>query len=238
MNVTAVGCPQTVHFPIDLMFILDRSGSMDDDCPGGNADPGETPCKINDAKNAAKFFVDLMNNVSDRSGLSSFNNTATLNQGLTSNQATVKTAIDSLKALGTTAIGSGINVANNELINNGRTNVSWVEILLTNGQENQGSDPIARANEAAAAGIVIYTIALGSGANAALLQQIASITGGKYYFAPNGTVLQQIYLNISQEVLSIAGKNVVVKDVIPSYANYAGGLTANPADYASYTSRS
>ncbi len=234
LNVTGVGCPQTSHLPIDLMLVFDRTGSMDDDCPGG-VEANTSPCKIHEAKVAAKFFIGLLNPSLDRSGLVSFNNTATLNQVLTYNQTTVQSAIDTLKALGQTAIGSGINTANNELTSHGRNGTARVEILLSDGNENLGSNPINRANEAKAAGIVIYTIGLGASVDASLLQQIASITGGKYYFAANGTVLQQIYQSISQEIfLNIGGKNVVVKDVIPSYANYAGGLTSNPPDNCSY----
>jgi hypothetical protein len=235
LNVTGVGCPQTIHFPVDAMIVFDRTGSMDDDCPGG-VEANTSPCKIHDAKVAAKFFVGLLNPSSDRSGLVSFNNTATLNQGLTYNQTAVQSAIDTLKALGQTAIGGGISAANNELTSHGRNNSVWIEILVTDGNENLGSDPVSRANEAKAAGIVIYTIGIGADADQSLLQQIATITGGKFYYAPNGTVLQQIYQNISQEILNIAGKNVVVKDVIPSYANYLDALTSTPTDNCSYNS--
>ena len=120
--------------PVDLMFVMDRSGSMNDDCPGGDADPGETPCKMNDAKDAAKFFVDLMNPVTDQAGLASFNESASLDHSLSFNHVSVKGAIDALKEAGWTAIGSGINTANNELLANGRNNSVWVQILLTNGQ--------------------------------------------------------------------------------------------------------
>jgi len=234
LNVTGTGCPQTVHFPIDAMIVFDRTGSMDDDCPGG-VEANTSPCKIHDAKVAAKFFVGLLNPSLDRSGLVSFNNTATLNQGLTFNGALVQNAIDTLKALGQTAIGGGISAANNELTSHGRNNSVWIEILLTDGNENLGSDPLSRANEAKADGIIIYTIGLGASVDPVLLGQIASITGGKYYFAPNGTSLQQIYQNISQEVFSIGGKNVVVNDVIPSYANYADALSSNPPDNCTYS---
>ena len=50
--------------PADVILVTDTSGSMDDNCPDsdgdgeGEADPGETPCKINDAKNAALSFLD------------------------------------------------------------------------------------------------------------------------------------------------------------------------------------
>lgn len=188
---------QPQEIPVDVMLIIDRSGSMDDDCPGGQADPGETPCKINDAKTAAKYFVDLMNPDMDKVGLVSFSTSSTLDQGLTFDQTAVKNAIDSLSVGGRTAIGSGINTANNELINNGRVEEVWVEILLSDGKENEGSDPIGNANIANASGIVIYTIGLGPDADEYLLQDIANITGGKYYFAPSGTDLEEIYEEIS-----------------------------------------
>ncbi len=194
---------------VDIMLIIDRSGSMDDDCPGGSANPGETPCKINDAKNAAKNFLDQLDN-QDRAGLVSFSSTAVLDQGLTPDKGLVKTKIDSLIASGSTNIGDGIYTATNELRINGRSSVSRVEVLLTDGKPNEpGNDIFAlryslnAAKNASSYGIPIYTIGLGSGVNATLLEEIANITGGKYYFAPSGAQLTQIYLAIAKEIFRI-----------------------------------
>jgi hypothetical protein len=225
LNVTGIGCAQITHFPLDTVLIIDRSGSMAD------------YNKLVDAKAAAKTFVDLTDSSTDRNALVSFGTTSSLDQVLTFDKTLVKNAIDSLTTDDWTAIGSAINTANTHLSSTGRVNAIWIEILLSDGGENQGTDPIGKANNAKALGITIYTIGLGGAGdfNETLLKEIANITGGKYYFAPNGTVLQGIYQNISKEVLNMAGKNAVVKDVIPSYANYADALSSNPADNCTYS---
>jgi len=84
--------------PIDVMLVIDRSGSM-----GGTL--------ITDAKNAAKTFVDNTCS-SDLVGLASFSESATLDIGLTTDHNSIKTQIDALSTGGYTAIGDGIHTAN------------------------------------------------------------------------------------------------------------------------------
>ncbi len=45
---------------IDLFSVTDLSGSMDDNCPGGSANPGETPCGINDAKTGNNALINII----------------------------------------------------------------------------------------------------------------------------------------------------------------------------------
>ena len=216
ITVTGAGEEWATPIPIDVMLIIDRSGSM-------------SGTKLADAKTAAKRFVDLLNSSVDRSGLASFASGASLDQGLTFNQGAVKTAIDGLSAGGLTAIGAGIGVANTELITNGRSDATHVEILLSNGGENQGTDPIARANEAAAAGITIYTIGLGSLVNEQTLKDIASITGGNYYYAPSSSQLEEIYQDIYEELtFNTIPHYVDVVEVTESYIVDEGSFNIAP----------
>lgn len=104
-----------------------------------------------------------------------------------------------------TNIGLAIQTGNNELIANGHAGKAWVEILLTDGQnECGGSTPpcgdaytISMAQTAKAHNITIFTIGLSRSADAALLSQIASITGGTYYPAPTASSIRWIYYEIS-----------------------------------------
>ncbi len=123
-------------------------------------------------------------------------------------------------------MSQGIDFANEELINNGRTDTPWVEVLLSDGNNNCGSeDPpvdchqrvFDSAQEAADNGIVIYTIALGNNSNQSLMEEIANITGGKSYYAPDSDDLEEIYEEIAEEVTTIAGTNIVVIDYLPGY---------------------
>jgi len=171
----------------DIMLVMDVSLSME----------GK---KLADAKVAAKTFVDQLDAAYDRSGLVKFSTTASLVQGLTFDQNVIKAAIDSLIAEGWTAIGEGIYTATNEITVNGRTGAAKIEVLLSDGQNNRGRNPLTAAQDAANKNIKIYTIGLGSDADQNLLRDIANITGGKYYFAPTSDDLRRIYLEIAKEI--------------------------------------
>ncbi|MHC4977171.1 MAG: vWA domain-containing protein [Planctomycetota bacterium] len=80
-------------------------------------------------------------------------------------------------------------------------------ILVTDGENNAGAiDPIAAANLARDWDIKVYTIGIGRGTrrfafggfDATLLEQIASITSGKYFHANDSSTLRNIYAEISE----------------------------------------
>ncbi len=109
-----------------------------------------------------------------------------------------------------TNIGLSIQTGNNELIANGHPGKAWIEILLTDGQNECGGVPppcgnaytISMAQAAKAHNITIYTIGLSGSADANLLSQIASITGGTYYPAPTASSIRWIYYEISMRYTS------------------------------------
>ncbi|MCK4496911.1 MAG: VWA domain-containing protein, partial [Candidatus Aenigmarchaeota archaeon] len=209
-------------YPVDVVLVFDNSGSMDDDGWDDNISDWQP---IGDAKISAKAFADLLG-TNDKAGLVSFNTVATLEQGLTFDKNAVKSAIDGMSAGGWTNMSQGIDYGTQELVSNGRTDTPWIEILLSDGNNNCGmKNPPAdchqrvfdSAQEAADNGIVIYTIALGNNSNQSLMQDIANITGGKFYYAPDSEDLQEIYEEIAEEVTTMAGTNIVVIDYLPSY---------------------
>lgn len=117
------------------------------------------------------------------------------------NYAEAQGDMDRIDQCGSTNFGSAIQIANNEFEANGDSRHDWVMILLTDGQNNFGwQDTLAinEATRAAGLGIVIYTIGLSSDADAALLTQIATITGGTYYPAPDASSIRWIYFEISR----------------------------------------
>jgi uncharacterized protein YegL len=154
-------CVGGTYTPPDVALVLDRSGSMAD-------------AKLSAAKSAALIFVAQMNLAEEQAAVVSFNDAATLNQVLTRNQAQLNAAINALISGGSTAIHSGINVAQGELAGP-RADPDHLPamVLLTDGQSN-ASLALAAANTAKQAGTVIFTIGLGPDADANLLRQIAS----------------------------------------------------------------
>ena len=198
--------------PIDLIELIDRSSSMADDCPwwawwctGG----------ITDAKEAAKLFLDNLYFEKDRAGVVSFGSSATVDQGLTSDKSSAIAAIDAIDAtywpIQQTAMGDGIDAANQEFINNGRPEAEWITVLLSDGQSNMGQDPLDAAQDAADENITIYTIGLGSDADEDTLRQIASMTGGSYHYAPSSGDLEAIYNDIAMEIFRVSYDIVAAK---------------------------
>ncbi|WP_309493230.1 vWA domain-containing protein [Candidatus Hecatella orcuttiae] len=220
LTLRGVGDPAVQSFPIDVVLIVDRSASMAE---------GE---KLEGARYAVSSFLKLLNPEIDRSSLVSFSSSARIDRKLTFNHMQVQEAIMGLSPEGATALGDAIHLANLELSSHGRPQAVLVEILLSDGAANIGSDPVRRAEEAADMGIVIYSIGLGvpTEESLSLLEHVAKLTGGKYYSAPDPANLEGIYREVAQQLSSLAGKNIVVKEVLPDYLNLEGDYTLEPVE--------
>ena len=88
-----------------------------------------------------------------------------------------------------------------------RPEASRVIILLTDGIENEGNANVCvsayaylffNAAQAWRDNTTVYTIGFGDDVNQQELIDIALITGGKYYFAPDEATLRYIYQHIGQ----------------------------------------
>ncbi len=176
------------------------------------------------AKNTAKQFIDFndWNSPYDRIGLASFSSSSSLNQQLLAaddaNKTRIKNEVDNLNANGSTAMGDGIHEATTELRSNrGRAPDSFqFQILLSDGVNNTGSNPITRANQAANNDIIIYTIGFGSDADETTLRQIANITDGNYYYAEDENTLNEVYEQISTSIGEIvAGQAYDANVIVP-----------------------
>ncbi len=196
---------------IDIALAVDISSSM-------LAEDFQPQNRIEVAKEKVKGFV--LGRKSDRVGLVAFSGEALTQVPLTTDYPVVLAAIDNLQVgqlLDGTAIGTAIATAAVRL----RTapGRSRVIVLLTDGENNRGDiDPRTAAQAAAAFGIRIYAIGVGSEGMAsvpvgrglfglryenrpvkideALLTEIASTTGGRYFRARDGEALQRIYEQI------------------------------------------
>jgi Mg-chelatase subunit ChlD len=217
------GAGGVIQTPVDVVLIIDKSGSM-------------LGKKIADAKEAAITFLDY-NNEKDRVGLVAFSTTVQVVSSLTfmtsTNKDLFKTKINSIQAAGSTDMYDAIVAANNMLLAAPRSNAPLVEILLTDGNHNWPSilpDSSFQdlANQAKAKDIIIYTIGLGSDVSASRLQMIAQTTGGEYYFAATSDQLKGIYHTIGSKLL-FAGTDINVTETIPSYLTYNDDATQGPS---------
>ena len=172
---------------IDMVIIIDRSGSM-------------SGSKIQAAKDSACLFVDLMN-INDMIGVVSYSSSASVNYPLTeitsdTIKQAAKNAINSISAGGWTSIGAGLQAGYNQLVNNGNPSHPWAMLLMSDGWHNTPPHPDEILPYIQAANIRVFTVGLGSGADAQLLSHIAHDSGGgggEYYFSPGPEELSAIY---------------------------------------------
>jgi len=164
----------------------------------------QAPTKMDVVKNAAKTFVDISDN-SSRLTLISFSSTAHVKMhlmglGSVANKTAMKNAINALSAIGSTCLECGLDKAVTELASAlGRYPAAVrVAIFMTDGEDTTGSDPISAAVYARHNNVTTHTIGYGSDADITNLENIALLTNGKYYYAPDADTLLYIYEHIGQ----------------------------------------
>jgi len=212
-RIVTVTLAQACLAPIDVMLIIDRSGSMKFD----GIDP-EQP--LTQAKSGAATFIDGLSPLTDKAGVVTYSAATTLNSALSSDLFAVKSSFASVAAAGGTNISEAINKATEEMTANGRIGTKHVMILLSDGVPEVEGVSTAAASAAAVTqssiakslGTVIYTIGLGAHVNPTLMKQIAS-QPSNYYFAPTGADLTAIYQSIAttecrRDPANVSGKKI------------------------------
>ena len=222
LTLKGVGDPQLLRRPVDVILVNDRSESMGLE----NGSP------IAEAKKAAKTFAGLLSE-DDAIGLVSYSSDVKLESPLGAatdlKRSSLNESINNLTTGGKTATGDAIHLANVELDAHENLSRSRTEILLTDGECNEGLWDVRRATrEAAERGIKIYTVGLGPDVDSRTLNEIAEDTGGKYYEAANSTDLSRIYSEIATEIMNAAGRDVVVTEVLPDYIKYERSIKTSP----------
>lgn len=184
------------------------------------------PSRFVAAQEAARNFVrSLPPGV--RVGLASFAGYAVLNTPPTTRHEQVFTAIDGLGLARRTAIGDGLleslralperdpGAQNAQNTRGPRTLPAAAIVLLSDGRNNSGSDPLEAAAQAKKLGVKVYTVGLGTengdpgsggwggfwgGFDAETLKQIASTTGGRYFEARSANELNSIYRELGRSL--------------------------------------
>ena len=196
----------------NIMLALDISGSME---LNDMLLHGRPATRLAVVKRAAEQFV--QDRAGDKLGLILFGSHAYLQTPLTYDRHSVLMRIEDATvglAGNTTSIGDALGLAVKRLQN--VPAIGRMIILLTDGVNNSGVlAPLKAAELAQADGIKIYTIGLGAkidpqalgglffnmNATADLdedtLQEVAKMTGGRYFRATDGQSLQAIYNNIN-----------------------------------------
>lgn len=196
---------------VDIVIALDISGSM--------LAEDFKPNRLDAAKKITEQFIDAREN--DRIGLVIFSARSFTQCPLTIDHSILKNLLRQIKfglIEDGTAIGMGLATSIDRLRYSKAK--SKVIILLTDGVNNTGIiSPLTAADLAKSMGIKVYTIGVGTQGKApypiqtpfgvqymnvdveideALLHNISTSTGGKYFRATNNKSLQEIYREIDK----------------------------------------
>lgn len=192
------------------------------------ADTPEMP--VQSAKDAVQAMIDLIVSLEtqDHCSLEVFATTARHEVDLTNPAGgqSLSTLLQTIPATlnarqsnhydSTTNIGAGIEMGHLELTSaRARSAAAKVMIVLTDGKPNIGSGGLSpedyvvdRATATAAEGITVYAIGLGGDSDESLLQQVAQIGHGKYFYAdsePDPVTGQPLYVTQLREIFEELG---------------------------------
>jgi len=189
VNLTLLA-PTADEVPLDLVLVVDRSATTD----------------IKFVQEIGEFFLSALP-LNGRIALVSFAEEADVDVELTTSTQLFRAGLDDLRNIGKTAIGDGVFEATQHLLQRGRPEAVWVEVLITDGRANAGRNPRLQAERASDNGIQIVTVGMGRNPDENLLSDVAEITGGSFFrefsFAVIEEVLDLTDLTVSATDLSI-----------------------------------
>ena len=165
--------------PLDIVLVLDVSGSMDDSQGWG------TDKKITSLKSAVKDFIDEVEEkntdtdsetVGHRISIVTFADGSQIIKPLTdvgTRASELKTAVDQLRADGATRADLGMQMAQSELSSNGNSSSDKVVVMFTDGSPTSSngfeygvaSNAISASKYLKDENVQVYTIGIFSGAN-------------------------------------------------------------------------
>ncbi len=244
LSVRGSGLTQFVTFPQDMVFVIDKSGSMASSDPAG--------LRINAAKN----YVDNMS-VPDRAAVVGYDDYAYLVDGpdevpphsngestvwdLSDQFQDIKDNIDECDAaMGFTSTGWALEIAMDQLIANGNESHVQAIILTTDGMAFDPARAYEQAKRARDSGILIFVIFLditGWLEGWWLEHFLSDTTGGVFYPAADPSAIAGIYREIGAFINEIAGRDInvgdssyMIQDVLPPYIDYVPGTFTHLPD--------
>jgi Ca-activated chloride channel family protein len=218
--VVAMARPQAVvAVPRDdatVVLTMDSSASM--------TATDVQPTRLDAAKSAASSFLDKLPD-RFRVGLVSFSSSVQVLEEPSDDRDAVRTSLKGIESDVGTALGDAIVTSvglapdrtEQEKLSGGKP--LFAVLLLSDGANSTGSEPLNILDDAKKAGVPIYTIALGTDEGTvditndvgvtetlavppdrATLQKVAEETGGRYFEAPTEADLQAVYDEIGSQV--------------------------------------
>ena len=221
-----------------VMLAIDVSGSM--------VSTDVDPTRLAAAQKSARSFLDALPK-SVKVGLVAFSTEARLVAPPTTDRRVVRTALSSLSASGATAMGDAITVAVSAASpptdasgaspttattapggTPAPTPPTRIVVLLSDGKNTIGADPLNSLGAAKQFGVPIDTIALGTPDGVAnipdgqgimavvpvppdpeTLKAVADRTGGKFFSAPSANDLKTIYAGLGSKIGAVKHRHEI-----------------------------
>lgn len=202
-----------------VMLVTDRSGSMRSE--------DLKPNRMEAVKTAASSFLEQVPS-EIRVGALAFNQKTRLLASPTTDRARVRDALNSLTGAGSTATGDALGAALAILRPQGLRGPQTPAaiVLLSDGKNVRGRDPVRLARRAGRLGVRIFTIALGTDTGTlvsknadgstktelvppdrAAMREIAQESGGTTSDAPSAEALAQVYEELGSAVATEPGQD-------------------------------
>ena len=205
--------PDISSTPTDIVLVLDRSGSM-------------SGSPLTNMKNGAKKFIDIIDEATDSSqdgqigsgsriGIVSFADTATQNTQLITSVDTLKTAVDSLSAGGSTNHADAFTKAA-AMFDPNSTN-GKVIVMFTDGKTTAGVNPSPVAAAARASGIIIYCIGLvgADGIDPDVLNDWATDPDASHVaITPDDSELEDLFEDLAENISKPGATNIVIDEAL------------------------
>ncbi|HJB26085.1 MAG TPA: VWA domain-containing protein [Firmicutes bacterium] len=210
--------PDISSNPVDIVLVLDRSGSM-------------AGSPLANMKNGAKKFIDIIDEATDNSqdgnicsgsriGIVSFADTAVQDTQLITSVDTLKNAVDALSAGGSTNHADAFTKAV-ALFDPASANAKVI-VMFTDGKTTTGANPSPIAAAARAAGITIYCIGLigADGIDPDVLNDWATDPDASHVaITPNDDDLEDLFADLAANISKPGATNIVLDEVLnPDFA--------------------
>jgi len=186
-----------------VVLCIDTSGSM--------SSTDVEPTRSEASKNAARAFINKLPD-GTKVALVTFASSAIVIQPLSRDRQAALDAVDRIPAPnGATAIGDALMLAGQQLPSRGHRAV----VLLTDGVNNRGQDPLEAANALAAQHVPVYTVGIGTNDSGMLipgtgelaqldedaLRAIAGSGGGAYARVSDARTLQDALAHLGSSTI-------------------------------------
>lgn len=220
VQLTLTAAPDITSNPVDIMLVLDRSGSM-------------SGAPLTALKAAANEFIDIIQNATNpsgpnigspsRIGIVSFATDAILDNALTDNVADLKTTIAQLVADGNTNHKAAFELATSNYTPILTPPNKKIMVMFTDGNTTVGGNADSAAAAARADGIEIYCIGLGNGIDTTNLNNWATPpTNTHVLIAPTPADLIKAFQDLAANILHPGSTNIVVSETVENQFEIIG----------------